>query len=76
MSEQEFKTREIVVKMQFQNPPLMFDVAKQCALICVDEIIENNKSFLRTPDSSLHNDNALDIDLSYWHSVKNEIEKL
>ena len=49
--------------------------AKQCALIAVDEIIENNKSFLTT-DNDLHKDDALDIDLKYWQEVKNEINKL
>ena len=49
--------------------------AKKCALIAVDEIIKNNKSFLRT-DNDLHNDDALDIDLKYWQEVKQEIEKL
>jgi len=33
------KARELVVKMQFQKQPLMFDQAKHCALIAVDEII-------------------------------------
>ena len=34
--------------------------AKQCALICVDEILEE----------------CLDIKESYWHEVKQEINKL
>jgi hypothetical protein len=50
-------------------------LAKQCALIAVDEIIQNNKSFLRT-NNELHNDNGLDSDLEYWEEVKNEILKL
>ena len=40
-------------------------VAKQCALIAVDEIIENEKI-----------DNLEDNNLSYWEEVKQEIEKL
>ena len=39
--------------------------AKQCALIAVDEIIENEKI-----------DNLEDNNLSYWQEVKTEIEKL
>jgi hypothetical protein len=49
--------------------------AKQCALIAADEIIQNNKSFLRT-NNELHNDNGLDSDLEYWQEVKQEILKL
>jgi hypothetical protein len=48
--------------------------AKQCALISVDEIIGNNKSFLRT-NNDLHNDDGLDADLEYWLKVKEEINK-
>jgi hypothetical protein len=48
--------------------------AKQCALIAVDEIIENNLEYLR--DAGLHNDVALNIDLSFWEKVKQEIELL
>jgi hypothetical protein len=47
----------------------------KCALIAVDEIIQNNKSFLRT-NNELHNDGGLDADLEYWQRVKQEIEKL
>jgi hypothetical protein len=39
--------------------------AKQCALIAVDEIIDNEKI-----------DNLEDNNLSYWQEVKSEIEKL
>ena len=38
---------------------------KQCALIAVDEIIDNEKI-----------DNLEDNNLSYWQEVKSEIEKL
>ena len=31
------KAIEIVIKMQFQKEPLMFEQAKQCALITADE---------------------------------------
>jgi hypothetical protein len=41
MSEQEIKARELVIKFQYQNnPPLMFDVAKNCAIINIDLQIE------------------------------------
>ena len=48
------------------------DRAKRCALITVNEIIKNNLEYLR--DVGLHNDAALNIDLSYWKEVKHEIE--
>ena len=41
--------------------------AKQCALICVDEIIKNEVNTTMSP-----NDNIM----HYWEEVKNEIEKL
>jgi hypothetical protein len=63
MTEQEFKARELVIKFQFQNPPLMFDHAKKLALICVDEIL------------SAFREN-LNIDSDYWTEVKSKIEKL
>jgi hypothetical protein len=57
------KAREIVIRMQFQQPPLMFDQAKHCALIAVNEL------FLATDD--------FDLDTKeYWQDVKQEIEKL
>ena len=40
MSEQELKARELVIKFQYQNPPLMFDEAKNCAIINIDLQIE------------------------------------
>jgi len=41
MSEHEIKARELVIKFQFQNPPLMFDVAKNCALISITNSLED-----------------------------------
>jgi len=65
MTPQQETAREIVIKMQFQKEPLMFEQAKQCALIAVDEIIE------------IFNDtNGSDYRLEYWQEVKQEIEKL
>jgi hypothetical protein len=47
------------------NSIITISVAKQCALIAVDEIIDNEKI-----------DNLEDNNLSYWQEVKSEIEKL
>lgn len=46
MSEQELKARELVIKFQFQNPPLMFDVAKNCAIISINNSLEDLKESL------------------------------
>ena len=64
MTETQIKAREIVIKMQFQKRPLIFEQAKQCALIAVDEIID-------ALDKSL-----IDLDIAWWQEVKQEIEKL
>jgi hypothetical protein len=71
------KAIELVDKFMLHNSyqSIVWYNAKQCALIAVDEIIQNNKSFLRT-NNELHNDNGLDSDLEYWQEVKQEILKL
>jgi len=43
MDKAEIKAREIIIKFQFQNPPLIFDEAKKMALISVEEIIKETK---------------------------------
>jgi hypothetical protein len=52
--------------------------AKQCALICVDEILNNSqrngKDIWRLP---FYSDNEILLsDANYWNEVKTEIEKL
>jgi hypothetical protein len=49
------------------NYPMCFDIAKQCALIAVDELIDQCWSY-REID--------LGLALEYWQEVKQEIEKL
>jgi len=49
-------------------PKLTYKSAKQCALICVDEIINTYP----TPWSSLD----IDPQKEYWQEVKQEINKL
>lgn len=44
-----------------------YDHAKQCALICVDEIFKTVKSV---------SSNEIEYDDNYWQEVKTEIEKL
>lgn len=65
MDEIEIKAKEIVIKMQFQNPTLMFDQAKHCALICVDEII-----------SACEFNFVESYNTVWWNKVKEEIKKM
>jgi len=52
-----------------------FTEAKECALIVVDEILNNNCG--STTDYGVNaEDNELYIDEYYWFEVKQEIEKL
>ena len=60
------KAGELVERFaSMENNANSFEYDKQCALIAVDEIIENEKI-----------DNLEDNNLSYWQEVKTEIEKL
>ena len=52
-----------------------FELAKQCALIAVDEILENVDYFFK----ELENDNLpnkFDDEIEYWNEVKQEINNL
>ncbi len=69
MTESQEKAREIVIKMQLQKSPLMFEQAKKCALICVTEIINAN------PHSNPLNTDG-DSTMAFWMQVKEEINKL
>ncbi len=52
---------EKMIEMFSDNGLRNWSSAKQCALICCDEIIEESQDFNRT---------------HFWQSVKTEIEKL
>jgi|TARA_R110000803_G_scaffold72499_1_gene136191 hypothetical protein len=60
------KAKELVDR--FLGITYNWQAAKQCALICVDEIINTYP----TPWSSLD----IDLQKEYWQEVKQEIEKL
>lgn len=67
------KARELVLKylkLQEKDSYNWFNknLAKQCALIAVDELIKDN----------LHNENIVNggLNAEYWQEVKIEIEKL
>jgi hypothetical protein len=50
-----------------EGQSLSWHESKQCALICVDEILETVKSV---------SSNEIEYDDNYWQQVKTEIEKL
>jgi hypothetical protein len=62
------KAKELVSKFTFYQLPedkgggISFDNSKQCALICIDEIIENGFN--------------TQVFYNYWDAVKAEIENL
>lgn len=67
MTEKQEKAREIVIKMQFQKEPLMFEQAKHCAKISVENILQFLKLKINFYDEEA---------VIFWESVINEIEKL
>jgi hypothetical protein len=76
------KAKELVQDMYFEVPyvhdptePQGDYIAKQCALIAVDEIISSSPSLPILGDGGTYGE---DIELSnkYWQEVKKEIEKL
>ena len=64
------KASEMIVNYQLKCKSLDYQEAKQCALIAVEEVINNiNKSLIN--NTILYN-----RQLMYWLNVKTEIEKL
>lgn len=55
------KSSELIVKFQTTIKSLDYNEAKQCALICCNEVLGNISA---------------DIDYIYWLEIKQEIEKL
>jgi hypothetical protein len=66
------KAKELLEKMSYNdfdaNHNCSYYVAKNCALIAVEEILNTLYS--------IPFGNALDNELEYWEEVKQEIEKL
>lgn len=73
MKEIEDTARQIVIKMQFQSEPLMFEQAKQCALIAVDVIIDLLPNINLIPPIERRPD---EFYAQYWLGVKRRIERL
>jgi hypothetical protein len=72
MTDYEEKAREIVIKMQFQKEPLMFESAKICGLIAVDEILKNIDATILYHKNS----KALPINKEYWLQVRTSLNAL
>ena len=54
------KAKDLVDKMNYSHPEFEMYIAKQCALIAVDEILEH----------------CYEVMKPFWQEVKQEIEKL
>lgn len=68
------KAKELVEKFNLPTG-MMSDEIKQCALICVDEIIESSPSLPLLADSGVYGDDIA-LNAEYWKEVKKEIENL
>ncbi len=58
------KAEELVIEMKIDYT-VPYIIAKQCALIAIDEILNNVNGALE-----------YESDIEYWQEVKQEIEKL
>jgi hypothetical protein len=63
------KASEMIVEYQLQCKSLDYQEAKQCALIAVEEVINNINQNL------INNTILYNRQLMYWLNVKQEIEK-
>ena len=73
------KAEELVNKFggktgTYQNK-LVKRIPKQCALICVEEIIESSPSLPLQADNGTYGSD-IEENAIYWQQVKTEIEKL
>ena len=72
------KAKELINKFKLStgaNTKINIYVAKQCALIAIDEILENVDYFFK----ELEKDglpNKFDDEIKYWNEVKQEINNL
>jgi hypothetical protein len=61
------------------NYPMCFDTAKQCALIAVDEILNEIPEFFKDSIQTFKGDIKIDVpncSYDFWKQVKHEIEAL
>jgi hypothetical protein len=78
------KAKELFDKMYMVddpmgNYPMCFDTAKQCALIAVDEILNEIPEFFKDSIQTFKGDIKIDVpncSYDFWKQVKHEIQKL
>ena len=72
------KAKELVSKMKEQffmeHDNVKILKAKQCALICVDEIIKSSPT--EPTDDRYNADDSIFFAKEYWQEAKQELEKL
>ena len=68
MKDSQIKAREIVIKMQFQKEPIMFEQAKHCAKVAIEMIINNNADLLGGVE--YHQE------LNVWEEIKDDIDAM
>ena len=68
MKDSQIKAREIVVKMQFQKEPIMFEQAKHCAKVAIEMIINNNADLLGGIEYYQ--------ELNVWEEIKDDIDAI
>lgn len=79
MTQQQEKAREIVIKIQFQKDSLMFEQAKNCALMEVDEtitVLSNVVEFLKSIGINGQNVEHNLNKIQFYNEVKLEIVRL
>ena len=67
------KAEELIGKFNYESKHFLMLDAKKCALIAVDEILNNDVGY-NAYDGVIGNN--IWIDTGYWQEVKQEIEKL
>lgn len=72
----EIKAKELVEKFQSELRGALYSLgntvsAKSCALICVQELIDNYSRY-----KGMHDQELFSAELVYWQQVKSEIEAL
>ena len=69
------KAQQLIYTFEaFTDEENEFEFAKQCALIAVDEILEESFSIFRICGKYRDKDSIMNVE--YWDEVKQEIKKL
>lgn len=71
MTDQEFKSTALMIKMRGPEKTISLQDAKRCAIVLVDEVLDNIKATMLYHKDSL----SLPINLEYWNEVRDIINK-